>query len=53
MQEFLLQAEPDIDSLAQNKARLILMNKSDLVDPKANQEWETYFMNKGYQVVTL
>lgn len=44
---------PDIDSLAQNKARLILMNKSDLADPKANQEWETYFMNKGYQVVTL
>lgn len=44
---------PDIDSLAQNKARLILMNKSDLAAPKANQEWETYFMNKGYQVVTL
>lgn len=44
---------PDIDSLAQNKARLILMNKSDLADSKANQEWETYFMNKGYQVVTL
>jgi ribosome biogenesis GTPase A len=43
----------DIDTLAQNKARLILMNKSDLADPKVTQEWETYFMNKGYQVVTL
>ena len=44
---------PDIDTLAQHKARLILMNKSDLADPKANQEWEAYFENKGYQVVTL
>ena len=31
---------PDIDTLGRNKARLILMNKSDLADSKANAAWE-------------
>ena len=34
---------PDIDRLGQNKARLILLNKSDLSDEKMNQSWKEYF----------
>lgn len=44
---------PDIDELGKNKARLILMNKSDLSDAKRNQEWSDYFRRKGYFVVCL
>ena len=33
---------PDIDSLAGNKSRLVLLNKSDLADPKVNEEWENF-----------
>jgi len=44
---------PDIDTLAQHKARLILMNKSDLADAKRTEEWEAFFSAKGFQVVTL
>ena len=34
---------PDIDELGKNKARLILLNKSDLADPLVNEKWVTYF----------
>lgn len=44
---------PDIDQLGQNKARLILLNKSDLADEKGNQAWETFFKEKGYFVVSV
>lgn len=44
---------PDIDELGKNKARLILMNKSDLSDDRRNQEWSDYFRKKGYFVVCL
>ena len=30
---------PDIDELGKNKARLILLNKSDLADEKENKLW--------------
>ncbi len=32
---------PDIDELGRNKARLILLNKSDLADENANGAWVT------------
>ncbi|MCR5162287.1 MAG: ribosome biogenesis GTPase YlqF [Lachnospiraceae bacterium] len=38
---------PDIDSMAGGKARLILLNKSDLADPAANEAWLAYFSGKG------
>lgn len=41
---------PDIDELGKNKARLILLNKSDLASEKWNLAWETYFREKGYHV---
>lgn len=44
---------PDIDDLGKNKARLILLNKSDLSDEKYNHEWENWFKNKGYFVVKV
>ena len=44
---------PDIDTLAKNKYRLVLLNKSDLADNRMNQEWEAYFKEKGIMVVTI
>lgn len=44
---------PDIDTLAANKYRLILLNKEDLADPIVTSRWERYFKDKGYGVVCL
>ena len=44
---------PDIDELGKNKARLIIMNKSDLSDEEQNKEWAAFFKQKGYFVVGL
>lgn len=44
---------PDIDELGKNKSRLILLNKSDLADDKANEQWAQYFRDKGYYVVKI
>ena len=44
---------PDIDSLANNKYRLVLLNKSDLADDNVTAKWETYFKEKGIMVVTI
>ncbi len=42
---------PDIDKLAANKSRVIIMNKSDLSDPKINALWKTHFENNGIYVL--
>ena len=44
---------PDIDDLAKNKSRLILLNKSDLADDTATARWEAWFAEKGYYTVKL
>ena len=44
---------PDIDELGKNKARLILLNKSDLAEDKQNDAWAAYFKGKGYSVVKV
>ena len=44
---------PDIDELGKNKARLILLNKSDLADERQNAAWERYFLEKGFFVVKV
>ncbi|MDO5391213.1 MAG: ribosome biogenesis GTPase YlqF [Eubacteriales bacterium] len=44
---------PDIDELGKNKARLILLNKSDLADERQNAAWEAYFQEKGFFVVKV
>lgn len=44
---------PDIDQLGKNKARLVLLNKSDLADEGCNQLWQEYFRGKGIHVVKI
>jgi len=44
---------PDIDELAKNKARLILLNKSDLSDQRKNNRWMEYFKKKGFHVLEV
>ena len=44
---------PDIDEMGKNKARLILMNKSDLSDAKKTEIWSSYFKEKGFFTVGL
>lgn len=44
---------PDIDELAKNKARIILLNKSDLSDEDKNTQWMEYFNRKGFYVLKL
>lgn len=44
---------PDIDELGKNKARLILLNKSDLAEEKQNDAWAVFFKEKGYSVVKV
>lgn len=38
---------PVIDSIVQNKPRVIILNKSDLSDPEVNRQWQEYFNLKG------
>lgn len=42
---------PDIDELAKNKFRIIVMNKCDLADEKSTNLWEKYFKNRGFKVI--
>lgn len=44
---------PDIDELGRNKARVILLNKSDLADPVYNDAWTEYFKAQGCFVVQV
>lgn len=44
---------PDIDELGKNKARMVLLNKSDLADPKANKAWMEYFASKNIQCLEV
>ena len=44
---------PDIDSLAANKSRVIVLNKADLADDKATEEWVKHFEEKGLIAVKL
>ena len=44
---------PDIDELGKNKARLILLNKSDLAEERQNDAWVEYFKAKGFSVVKV
>lgn len=39
---------PDIDELAKNKSRIILLNKYDLADTKQTEKWKHWYENKGY-----
>ncbi len=42
---------PDIDTLASGKGRLVVLNKYDLADERLSADFERYFEKKGYVVV--
>lgn len=44
---------PDIDELGKNKARVILLNKSDLADSRWNKKWMEYFTEKNFHVLEI
>ncbi|MBQ3104881.1 MAG: ribosome biogenesis GTPase YlqF [Lachnospiraceae bacterium] len=44
---------PDIDKLSSGKGRLVLMNKSDLADPKGNRVWLSCFRERGVIAVEM
>ena len=44
---------PDIDELASGKARMVILNKSDLADPDAVSGWCEYFKEKGFICIPL
>lgn len=44
---------PDIDKLAENKARLILLNKADMSDPSVTKMWVNYYQSLGIEAVPL
>ncbi|MDO4189783.1 MAG: ribosome biogenesis GTPase YlqF [Lachnospiraceae bacterium] len=44
---------PDVDDLAKGKARLVILNKSDLADEKTNNEWISYYKEKGVYAIAL
>ena len=44
---------PDIDDLGKNKARLLLLNKSDLADQKKTEEWSSFLQKKGFYDLKL
>ena len=42
---------PDIEKLAENKPRLILLNKASLASPEANTKWEKYYRSQGIKCI--
>ena len=44
---------PDIDDLGAGKARMVLLNKSDLADEGQNARWAAWFEDKGIHVVKI
>ncbi|MGB4660705.1 MAG: ribosome biogenesis GTPase YlqF [Mobilitalea sp.] len=44
---------PDIDFLAKNKSRVMLLNKCDMADQRFNKAWKEYFESEGYFVALV
>ncbi|MCD8369347.1 MAG: ribosome biogenesis GTPase YlqF [Clostridiales bacterium] len=44
---------PDIDELGKGKARMVLLNKSDLADERCNAAWAAWFQARGHHVVMV
>ena len=42
---------PEIDSLAGGKPRLIVLNRADLADPGMTNAWKRYYASKGFAVI--
>ena len=44
---------PDLDSIIQNKPRVVLMNKCDMANPSATQNWINYYSEKGIPAIPV
>ena len=44
---------PDFDALFRHKARVLLMNKSDLADPASNKRWIAYYRQQGIEAAEI
>lgn len=44
---------PIIDEIVQGKPRIIILNKSDLSDARANERWTDYFKETGARVLAM
>ena len=44
---------PELDKIIGNKPRVVILNKSDLADPKATKAWIEYLKGKGVAAVAL
>ena len=44
---------PDIDKLAGNKPRVVILNKSDLADKGKLSKWINYYRNKGIKAIPV
>ncbi len=44
---------PDINILAKDKYRLVLLNKCDLADEKINEQWMNWFKEQGVMVAAI
>lgn len=44
---------PDLDSIIQNKPRVVLMNKCDMADPSSTQKWINYYKNNGIVAIPI
>ncbi len=44
---------PDIDNLAKQKYRILLLNKCDLANEKATDTWAKYYEEKGFRVIRI
>ena len=42
---------PDIDRLAGDKPRLVILNRADLADPAVTARWRNYFRSRGLAVL--
>ena len=42
---------PDIDRLAAGKPRLIILNRTDLADPKITSQWRVFFESQGIKIL--
>lgn len=44
---------PEIDNLARNKKRIIILNKADLADDNKTALWSEYFESKDFRVIKV
>lgn len=44
---------PDIDRIANNKPRIIVLNKEDLADPRETGKWISYYQKQGFIAISL